>query len=644
MYGSMVKIASYGSWRSPITADLTASSSVRFSDIQVYRGRIYWSEMRPDEKGRCVVVEYSDGEIQDCTPAGFNARTTVHEYGGGAYTIVDGVAYFSNFEDQLLYKYEHGKSPIKITNNTDLRHADFFHDAKRKRLICIREDHSVKAPEAVNTIVAIYLDDGSLQTLSEGNDFYSNPRLNPDGSLLAFMTWNHPNMPWDGCELWVAEVEGDGSLGQMTLVSGGLNDSTVQPEWSPDGVLHFVSDKDGWWNLYRWREGKVEHVYPMEAEFGGPHWVFGLSYYGFESENSIVAIYSKDGLKHLAKIDADEKTLEEFEKRYTDLSYIKVEEGCAVFVGGNYKTAPKIVKLDLKNGETRVLKRSDYTEIDDGYLSTPMPIEYPTENGLTAHAIFYPPVNKDYIPPEDELPPLVVKVHGGPTSATTTTLSWGIQYWTSRGFGLVDVNYGGSTGYGREYMHRLNGNWGIVDVDDSINAAKHLIGQMLADPDRIAIRGGSAGGYTTLSALAFRDFFKAGASYYGLSDLEVFVGDTHKYESRYLFSLVGPYPERKDLYKKRSAINYLDRIRAPMIIFQGLEDKVVPPNQAELMVDALRRNGLPVAYIPFEGEQHGFRMAKNIKRSLEAELYFYSKIFGFIPFDDVETVYIENLE
>ena len=640
----MVKTAPYGSWRSPITADLTASSSVRISDVQVHRCRVYWSEMRPDEKGRCVVVECSDGEIRDCTPAGFNARTTVHEYGGSAYTVVDGAIYFSNFEDQLLYKYEHGKSPVKITNDTDQRHADYFHDAERKRLICVREDHSDKALEAVNTVVAINVDDGSSQTLAEGNDFYSNPRLNPDGSFLAFMTWNHPNMPWDGCELWVAEVEGDGSLDQMTLVSGGLNESIVQPEWSPEGVLHFVSDKDGWWNLHRWREGKVENVCPMEAEFGGPHWVFGLSYYGFETVNSIIAIYSKDGLKHLARITADEKTLEECDTRYTDLSYLKVEEGFAVFIGGNYKTAPEVVKLDFKNGETRVLKRSDYTEIDDGYLSTPMPIEYPTENGLTAHAIFYPPINKDYSPPEDESPPLIVKVHGGPTSATTTTLSWGTQYWTSRGFGLVDVNYGGSTGYGREYMRRLDGNWGIVDIDDSINAAKYLIGQKLADPERIAIRGGSAGGYTTLGALAFRDFFKAGASYYGLSDLEVFVGDTHKYESRYLFSLVGPYPERKDLYEERSAINHLDQIRAPMIIFQGLEYRVVPPNQAELMVDALRRNGLPVAYIPFEGEQHGFRMAKNIKRSLEAELYFYSKIFGFTPSDDIEPVHIENLE
>jgi dipeptidyl aminopeptidase/acylaminoacyl peptidase len=589
-------------------------------------------------------VEYSDGDVRDRVPAGFNARTTVHEYGGGAYTVVDGAVYFSNFEDQLLYRCEHGDPPIRITSNADQRHADFFYDGKRDRLICVREDHSGRPSEAINSVVAICLDDGASQILAEGRDFYSNPRLSPDGSLLAFMAWDHPNMPWDGCELWVAEVEGDGSLGMMTLVSGGPSESIVQPEWSLGGVLHFVSDRGGWWNLYRWRGGVVEGVCPMEAEFGGPHWVFGLSYFGFEGESSIVAIYSKDGLKHLARIDADEKTLEELETGYTDLGYIRVEGGHAVFVGGNYRTAPEVVRLDLEKGEIRVLKRSDDIEIDGGYLSTPMPIEYPTENGLTAHAIFYPPTNEDYSPPGDELPPLIVKVHGGPTSAATTTLDWSIQYWTSRGFGLVDVNYGGSTGYGREYMRRLIGNWGVVDVDDSINAVRYLIGRGLADPERVAIRGGSAGGYTTLSALAFRDFFRAGASYYGLSDLEVFARDTHKYESRYLFSLVGPYPERRDLYRERSAINYLDRIRAPMIIFQGLEDKVVPPNQAELMVDALRRNRLPVAYIPFEGEQHGFRMAKNIRRSLEAELYFYSRIFGFLPADEVEPVEIENLK
>ena len=638
----MVETAPYGSWKSPVTAELTASSSVRIGDVQLVGGRVYWSEMRPDEKGRCVVEEYSDADIRDRTPVGFNARTTVHEYGGGAYTVVDGAVYFSNFSDQLLYRCEEGGAPVRVTVDPDQRHADYIYDP-RGRLICVREDHGDRSREAINSLVAISTVDGSSVTLVEGNDFYSSPRLSPDGKRLAFLTWNHPNMPWDGCELWVAELEGDGSLGGMTLVSGGPDESIVQPEWGPDGVLHFVSDRGGWWNLYRWRAGAVEEVCPMEAEFGGPSWVFGLTYYGFEGPRSIVAVYSKDGFRHLARIDTETGTLEEIETPYTDLSCLKVGDGFAVFVGGSYKTAPEVVRLDLESGEARVLRRSDETVMDEGYLSTPVPIEYPTEGGLTAHAIYYPPVNRDFVAPAGELPPLMVKVHGGPTGAVTTTLSWGVQYWTSRGFALVDVNYGGSTGYGREYMRRLVGNWGVVDVDDSVNAAKYLVDQGLADPGRTAIRGGSAGGYTTLCALAFRDYFKAGASYYGLSDLEVFVGDTHKYESRYLFSLVGPYPERRDLYRERSAINHLDGIGVPMIVFQGLEDRVVPPNQAELMVEALRGRGLPVAYIAFEGEQHGFRMAGNIRRSLEAEFYFYSRIFGFTPGDELEPVEIENL-
>jgi dipeptidyl aminopeptidase/acylaminoacyl peptidase len=639
----MIRIAPYGSWKSPITADLTASSSIRIGDVQINGDMVYWSEMRPDEQGRNVVMEYSDKGINNFTPSGFNIRTTVHEYGGGAYTIIDDTLYFSNFKDQLLYSYEKNKSPHKITNNTDYRHADYFSDVKRNSLVCIREDHSDKTREAINSIVSINLDDESSKTLVEGNDFYSNPRLNPEGSLMAFLTWNHPNMPWDGCELWLAEVGKDGSVGKMNVISGGVNESIVQPDWSPSGVLYFVSDKDGWWNLYRVRGNSVESVYPMDAEFGGPHWVFGLSYYGFESEDSIIAIYSKDGFKHLARIDTNEKSLEEIKTPYTDLSYLKVNQGDAFFIGGNYKTAQELVKLDLDSSEIIILRKSDNTKISDDYLSTPMPIEYPTEKGLTSHAIFYPPFNKDYKSSSDRLPPLIIKVHGGPTSATTTTLNWANQYWTSRGFALVDVNYGGSTGYGREYMRRLNGNWGVVDVDDSINAAKYLINRKLVDPERTVIRGGSAGGYTTLCALAFRDFLKAGASYYGISDLEVFVEDTHKFESRYLFTLLGPYPEMKDLYKERSAINHLDQITAPMVIFQGLEDKIVPPNQAELMVAALTSKGLPVCYLPFEGEQHGFRMAKNIKRSLEVELYFYSKIFGFTPYDEIEPINIKNL-
>ena len=638
----MVETAPYGSWRSPVTAELTASSSVWLGDVQLEGGRVYWSEMRPDEKGRCVVVEYVDGVARDRIPEGFNARTTVHEYGGAAYTVVDGVVYFSNFGDQLLYRCEEGGAPVRVTMDPAQRHADYVYDP-RGRLVCVREDHGAGRDEAVNSLVTISMKDGSSVTLVGGNDFYSSPRLSPDGDRLAFLTWNHPNMPWDGCELWVVEVKGDGSLGEMKLVAGGSDESIVQPEWSPEGVLHFVSDRGGWWNLYRWRDGAVEAVYPMEAEFGGPSWVFGLTYYGFEKPGSIIASYSKDGFKHLARIDTGKGALEEVETPYTELRCLRVGDGYAVFVGGNYKTAPEVAWLDLAGGETRVLRRSDEAAVDEGYLSTPEPMEYPTEGGSTAHGIYYPPANRDYVAPAGELPPLMVRVHGGPTADVSTTLSWGIQFWTSRGFAVVDVNYGGSTGYGREYMRRLIGSWGVVDVDDSVNAARHLVDEGLVDGSRTVIRGGSAGGYTTLCALAFRDYFRAGASYFGLSDLEVFVGDTHKFESRYLFSLVGPYPERRDLYRDRSALYHLDGINVPMIVFQGLEDRVVPPNQAELIVEALRGKGLPVAYLAFEGEQHGFRMAENIVRSLEAELYFYGRVFGFTPADELEPVEIENL-
>ena len=640
----MVDIAPYGSWRSPITVDMVASGSVRLGQLMADGEDIYWVEMRPEEAGRYVVVQRTgDGETLDRTPPAYNARTLVHEYGGGAYTVREGIVYFTNFRDQILYRQEPGGEPERITTNTDHRHADLFYDEKRNRLLCVREDHTDKGREAVNTLVGIDLRDNESEVLVEGNDFYSSPRPSPDGSRLAWLTWNHPNMPWDGCELWLSEIDEDGSIGPGELVAGGIDESIVQPAWSPDGELYFVSDRDGWWNIYRLKDGGTEVVYPMEAEFGGPHWQFASTYYAFEAPTSIICIYFQNGMRQLARIDTAEKELETLETPYTDLHHIDVAGRYALFIGGSPTRAPEVARLDLETLSIEVLRRTGELDIDEGYISVPESIEFPTEGGLTAHALYYPPENRDYKAPKGALPPLIVKSHGGPTSAATTTLSWGIQYWTSRGFALVDVNYGGSTGYGREYMRGLIGRWGVVDVDDCVNAARHLVDQGLVDGERLAIRGGSAGGYTTLCAMAFRDIFKAGASYYGLSDLEAFVEDTHKFESRYLHSLVGPYPERRDLYRERSAIHHLDQIRAPMILFQGLEDRVVPPNQAELIVEALRESGLPVAYIPFEGEQHGFRKAENIKRSLEAELYFYSRIFGFTPADEIEPVEIENL-
>ena len=641
----MSKIAgSYGSWKSPITSDMIASGVMRLGQVELEEEDIYWYEMRPSEAGRLVVVKRSpDGETMDTNPPPFNARTRVHEYGGGAYKVNQGTVYFANFVDQRLYKTKPGSEPKPITPETELRYADLSFDNGRGRMFCVREDHRVKGGEAVNTITSMGLGGEDSKVVVSGNDFYSSPRISPDGLHLAWLTWNHPNMPWDGTELWVAKLDQGGSIEEPEMVAGGLEESIMQPVWSPGNVLNFISDRSNWWNLYRWRGGEVESVCQRKAEFAVPHWVFSMSNYEFESERSLICSFTEKGAWSVARLDTEEGDLETIETPYTSVSDLHISKGHAVFVGGSPREAPSIVKLDLSTHETEVLKRSSDISVGQGYLSKPEPIEFPTEKGLTAHAIFYKPESSDYTAPPGDLPPLLVFIHGGPTGATSTTLSWGIQFWTSRGVAVVDVNYGGSTGYGREFRDRLKGQWGVVDVDDCVNAAKYLVYTGQVDAEKLAIRGGSAGGYTTINALTFRDLFKAGASYYGISDLRVFVGDTHKFESRYLDSLIGPYPEREDLYHNRSAINFLDQINAPMILFQGLEDRVVPPNQAELIVEALRRKGRPVAYIPFEGEQHGFRQAKNIKRSLEAELYFYSKIFGFEPADEIERVEIENL-
>ena len=641
----MSKIAgSYGSWKSPITSDMIASGVMRLGQVELEEEDIYWYEMRPSEAGRLVVVKrFPDGETIDTNPPPFNARTRVHEYGGGAYKVNQGIVYFANFVDQRLYKTKPGSEPKPITPETELRYADLSFDNGRGRMFCVREDHRVKGGEAVNTITSMGLGGEDSKVVVSGNDFYSSPRISPDGLHLAWLTWNHPNMPWDGTELWVAKLDQGGSIEEPEMVAGGLEESIMQPVWSPESVLYFISDRSNWWNLYRWRGGEVESVCQRKAEFAVPHWVFSMSNYEFESERSLICSFTEKGAWSVARLNTEEGDLETIETPYTSVSDLHISKGHAVFVGGSPREAPSIVKLDLSTHETDVLKRSSDISVGQGYLSKPEPIEFPTEKGLTAHAIFYKPENRDYSTPPGDLPPLLVFIHGGPTGATSTTLSWGIQFWTSRGVAVVDVNYGGSTGYGREFRDRLKGQWGVVDVDDCVNAAKYLVYTGQVDAEKLAIRGGSAGGYTTINALTFRDLFKAGASYYGISDLQVFVGDTHKFESRYLDSLIGPYPEREDLYHNRSAINFLDQIDAPMILFQGLEDRVVPPNQAELIVEALRRKGRPVAYMPFEGEQHGFRQAKNIRRSLEAELYFYSKIFGFEPADEIERVEIENL-
>ena len=642
------QVAPYGSWKSPITAELLASTYVGLDELRLDGDDVYWNELRPTEKGRNVIVQRKpDGRLTDITPPDFSARTRVHEYGGGSYLAQNGTVYFSNFTDQRLYRQDPGSDPRPLTPPVDMRYADGIVDQRRRRIISIRENHTVKTPQAVNTIVSVDLEsEGQGEVLVSGNDFYSTPRLSPDGSKLAWLTWNHPNMPWDGTELWVAGVKADGSLGQSEKLAGGLQESIYQPEWSSDGVVYFSSDRTGWWNLYRWRYNHIESLYPMQAEFGLPQWLFGSHAFVFESPNRIICAYTKNGLWHLASLDLTNKILEPIETTINQIVFgnLAARNGRVFLIGGSATEPSSVVQIELSSQKTQILYRSREITVKKEYFSIPSPIEFPTEKGQTAHAFFYPPNNPDFEASKGEKPPLLVVSHGGPTSATSAILRYEVQYWTSRGIGVVDVNYGGSTGYGRGYRQRLNDQWGIVDVQDCVNATRYLATRGQADGERLAIRGGSAGGYTTLCALAFQKAFKAGASYFGVSDLELLAKETHKFESRYLDKLVGPYPERRDIYRERSPIDHIDGISSALILFQGLEDKVVPPDQSEKIFEAVKKKGLPVAYIAYEWEQHCFRRAENIKRSYEAELYFYSKIFGFNLADKIEPVTIENVD
>ncbi len=639
-------VAPYGSWKSPITSDLITSSSVGIGAVALDGDDVYWLEGRPKEGGRQVIVRRTAaGQVEDVTPTPFNVRTRVQEYGGGAYVAFDGTVVFSNFADQRLYIQRVGNEPKLLSVNEGMRYADACYDAKRNRIYCVREDHS-GGGEPVNSIAAVELDSGFETVLVTGSDFYASPRLTPDGARLCWLSWDHPNMPWDATKLTVANFNDEGLLyGERAVPTASERESFFQPEWSAAGELLFVSDRNGWWNLYRAGRGGIENLAEKEAEFGTPAWVFGIRTYAPLPDGRIAATYDEDGISHLAVIDPASKEIEEIDLPLSGIGGVRASvDGARIYFVAASATLPgALYELDLQSRALTAVAWSTDLRIDPGYISPAEAVTFPTEGGLEAHALFYAPKNQDYAAPAGEKPPLIVMSHGGPTAATGGTLSLGRQFWTSRGFAVLDVNYGGSSGYGREYRRRLDGRWGIVDVDDCANGAKYLAEQGRVDGERLAITGGSAGGYTTLAALTFRDVFKAGASHYGIGDLEALAQDTHKFESRYLDGLVGPYPERRDLYVERSPIQHVELLSRPVIFFQGLEDKIVPPNQAESMVAALKEKGIPVAYLPFEGEQHGFRKAENIKRALDAELYFYGRIFGFMPADEIEPVKIENL-
>ena len=629
-----------GAWTSPISAAVVAAGAVPLAQLMLDGSRLGWLEGRASEAGRTTLMVHDDGGSRELTPAPFNVRSRVHEYGGGACLLADGVAFFSHHVDNRLYRIEPNGQPVALTAEGEQRFADFVLDRRRARLIAVREDHAGAGAYPVNALCAVGFD-GAQTVLVEGNDFYAAPRLSPDGRQLAWLCWDHPRMPWEGTELWLADVLDDGTLVDGRLVAGGPDESICQPEWSPDGVLHFVSDRSGWWNLYAFLDGVADPLCPREAEFGAPHWSFGGSLYGFRRDGRIVCAYSEAGVSHLAELV--DGVLNPIDTPYEEIRELRVHGDIVALLGGAPTIAPELARIDLATGATDVLAHSIPQPPASTYLSVPLAISYPSANGRTAHAFYYAPANPDHAPQDGELPPLIVIGHGGPTGMAASTLKLSTQYWTSRGFAVLDVNYGGSTGFGRAYRNLLEHQWGVVDVEDCVAGARHLAEQGVVDPQRLLIRGSSAGGLTVLSALAFHDVFKAGASYYGVSDLAGLDADSHKFESHYNQYLIAPPERAPAVYRERSPIHHTDKLRRPMIFFQGLDDKVVPPQQSESMVEALRARRLPVAYLTLEGEGHGFRKADSVVRTLEAELVFYLRVFGIPVADGLPAIEIENL-
>jgi dipeptidyl aminopeptidase/acylaminoacyl peptidase len=645
----MATVAPYGSWTSPITVDLLVGDTVTLSYPDVSAGGVYWVEGRPHEAGRAVLVFRPDGgEPTDVVPAGFNVRTRVHEYGGGAWWRHGDVVFASSFDDGRVYRIDApGAEPRPVTPEppepSSLRYADGVVTPDGSTVVCVRERH--EGGEVLNELVT-FPADGSEEPrlLASGHDFYASPRLDPSGGRLAWISWDHPRMPFDGTELHVAKFGAGGTLSDERMVAGGETESVVDPLWSPAGDLLFASDRTGWWNLYSLRGDHMRPLAQAEAEFAYPWWVFARECYAFLADGRIACVVTRAARESLELLDPATGRLDRLDLPYSGYAGMRSDGKRIAAVAASPTEQPAVLVYDLATGKLEEVARSSSTGVDEAYVSPGRAIEFPTTDGQTAHAFFYPPHNTDFEAPEGERPPLVVKIHGGPTAHTNDELDLGVQYLTSRGIAVVDVNYGGSTGYGRAYRDRLLGQWGVVDVEDSIAAARYLAEQGEADPDRLLITGGSAGGYTTLLVLAIRDDFAAGISSFGVADLELLFTDTHKFELHYDHSLVGPYPESKEVWRERSPIHHADGISAPLLLHQGLEDRVVPPSQADAIVEALKRRGIPYAYLAYEGEGHGFRRADSIRRMVEANLAFMGQVFGFAPADELAPLEIENLE
>ena len=635
--------APFGSWESPITAELTTRNSVNPMSVRFDGDDLYWIEMRPDEDGRRVIVKMdAEGNVSDILPKGYSARTRVHEYGSGAYNVWNGVVYFSNHSDQKLYRFKPGNKPEALTED-GYRYADFIMDKGRNQLISVQEDHTQNG-EPVNTLVSIKLDGNHhIETLFSGTDFVSAPRLNLTGDKLVWITWDHPNMHWDDAKLWMGRITNNGQLKDIEAIVSRESLSAQEPRWSDDGKLYYIADPDNWWNFQRYEDGKSQAVHAIEKEFGRSGGL-GASSYAFISNHEVIAKYEQDGASHLAIVNMQTGDLKDISMPYINIAKVYSDGKRIVVLGTKTTQVVEIAEYIPNTGSFITINSAQEPLVDQEYISEPQPITFKNLKGEPTHAFYYSPKNPNFVAPENELPPLIVRLHGGPVSATTQSFSLANQYWTSRGFAIVDINYGGSTGYGRKYRERIRGQWGVVEIEDTLAAIDYLTEQGAADKERLLIRGGSAGGYSVLVALSQHDIFAAGANYYGVSDLEVLYRDTHKYESRFLDSLIGTYPEEIEIYKQRSPINQLDGFKSPLIVFQGLLDPVVPPNQSELVVNALRKKGVPVAYYPYEGEYHGFSQAENIIHSLESELVFYGKVLGFSPAGDLPEIHIDNYE
>lgn len=628
----------YGTWASPISAEQVASASHRFGQVQVDRGRVYWVETRPNEGGRSVLVCCDEvNNVWDVVPSTFNVRTRVHEYGGMAYVVQRGIVYCSNGADGRVYRLEKDAQPIPVTPEENARYADFSISPDGQSIFCVRERHDVR-DEPIHDVVCLV--DGRVDVLASGNDFYAAPRISKDGRRLAFLTWHHPNMPWDGTELWVADWM-DGHIENVQQVTGGAEDAIFQPSWGQDGHLYFVSDRTGWWNLYVWEAGTITPLWDKEADFGLPLWVLGMATYAEVENGNWVCSYIWEGTARLEMFQMAKRHAQVLDLPFSEYSSVAAQGNVVAFVAGCWNKTPAVIRLNVLTGQYDMIRQEEQL-IEEVALSRPQTICFPSLDGDLVHAFYYPPHHESTEGNNLEKPPLLVKSHGGPTGATTQTLNLNIQYWTSRGFAVLDVNYRGSTGYGRAYRRALDGQWGVFDVQDCVAGAQYLANEGLVDDSRLLIRGGSAGGLTTLCALAFYDVFQGGASYYGVSDLASLAKITHKFESQYLNRLIGK-DNLETLLQERSPLFAADKISVPVIFFQGTEDPVVPPVQTQTMVDALKLGDVPVACVMFEGEMHGFRKSENIIYALKAEYAFYAAIFKMDCQEELIEIQIENL-